>query len=211
MSNPDKSIDPRILEAARKEFLRCGYEKASTNVICKNAGVTWGALAKRYAGKDALFCALVADIAEEFKGVLLGRNNKFHASSVKEQEESALKERSEGEVFIEYIYSNFEEFKLLISCSQGSSYGHYMEELADIVTSSTIRFMKETNHEAIINGQKVSDNTIHILVSSYMYGLFEPVVHGMSREEAVVYTSHLKYFFDVGWANIMRLKEGVAK
>ena len=42
MSKPDKSIDPKILEAAKKEFLEKGYEKASTNVICKNAGVTWG-------------------------------------------------------------------------------------------------------------------------------------------------------------------------
>ena len=48
MSKPDKSIDPKILEAAKKEFLEKGYEKASTNVICKNAGVTWGALQKRY-------------------------------------------------------------------------------------------------------------------------------------------------------------------
>lgn len=206
MSKPDKTIDPRILEAARVEFLKCGYEKASTNVICKNAGVTWGALAKRYAGKDELFCALVSDIAEEFKAVLVGRNETFHQSSVSEQEANALKERSEAEIFIHYIYSNFDAFKLLISCSQGSSYGNYMDELSDILTASTIRFMKETNHEAVISGQKVSDETIHILVSSYMYGLFEPVVHGMSKENAVVYISHLKYFFDVGWANIMRLK-----
>ena len=207
MSNPDKSIEPRILEAAKQEFLEHGYEKTSTNVICKKAGVTWGALAKRYTGKDALFCALVTDVAEEFKAVLLRRNEKFHELSVKEQETNALDERSEGEIFIDYIYSNFDEFKLLISCSQGSSYGNYMEELANILTDSTIRFMKATNHEAIINGQKVSDETIHILVSSYMYGLFEPVVHGMSRKEAETYTEHLKYFFDIGWANIMRLKK----
>lgn len=207
MSNPDKSIDPRILEAAKNEFLEHGYEKASTNVICKKAGVTWGALAKRYSGKDALFCALVSEVAEEFKSVLCGRNDDFHAQSVEEQEENALEGRTEGEFFINYIYANFDEFKLLISCAQGSSYGHYMEELADILTESTICFMKETGHEAVINGQEVSDETIHILVSSYMYGLFEPVVHSMSREDAVTYTAHLKYFFDVGWANIMRLKK----
>lgn len=207
MSNPDKSIDPRIWEAAKQEFLEHGYEKTSTNVICKKAGVTWGALAKRYTGKDALFCDLVADVAEEFKAVLLRRNEKFHELSVEEQEISALEGRSEGEVFIDYIYSNFDEFKLLLCCSQGSSYGHYMEELTNILTESTIRFMEATNHEAVINGQKVSDETIHILVSAYMYGLFEPVVHGMSREEAVTYTEHLKYFFDIGWSNIMRLKK----
>lgn len=47
MSKPDTSIDPRILESAKTEFLLHGYEKASTNVICKNAGVTWGGAGKK--------------------------------------------------------------------------------------------------------------------------------------------------------------------
>lgn len=41
MAKPDPRIDPLILASARAEFLAQGYEKASTNVICKNAGVTW--------------------------------------------------------------------------------------------------------------------------------------------------------------------------
>ena len=77
MSRSDKSIDPRILEAAMAEFLEKGYEKASTNVICKNAGVTWGALQKRYSGKNELFCALVSDAAEKFKAQLVGRKQRF--------------------------------------------------------------------------------------------------------------------------------------
>lgn len=207
MSNPDKSIDPRILQEAKKEFLEKGYEKASTNVICKNAGVTSGALYKRYAGKDELFCALVSAVADEFKMVLLGRNESFHELSPEEQEATALDARTEASAFIEYIYEHFDTFKLLIGCAHGSSYGNYMEELADILTASTIRFMKETGHEAVINGRDVTEATIRILVSSYMYGLFQPVVQDMMREDAIVYTEHLKYFFDAGWAKILCLKK----
>lgn len=47
VAKPDKSLDPKILTAAKEEFLEKGYEKASTNVICKKAGVTWGALKNR--------------------------------------------------------------------------------------------------------------------------------------------------------------------
>ena len=104
MSKSDKSIDPRILEAAMAEFLEKGYEKASTNVICKNAGVTWGALQKRYSGKDALFCALVSDAAEEFKAQLVGANNDFHDQTKEEQEASALHEDTDGNQFIDYVY-----------------------------------------------------------------------------------------------------------
>ena len=37
MAVPDHSIDPRIIESARKEFLEKGFEKASLKSICEGA------------------------------------------------------------------------------------------------------------------------------------------------------------------------------
>ena len=207
MSKPDTSIDPRILESAKSEFLSCGYEKASTNVICKNAGVTSGALYKRFAGKDELFCALVAPAAEEFKSILASEQEDFHSLSDQEKESAAIGSPSEGDGFINYVYSYFDTFKLLIECSEGSSYESYMSDLVEILVGSTERFMSGSNHEAVILGKKATHETIHILISSYLYGLFEPVVQGMNRDEALLYTEQLKYFFNVGWADILRLKK----
>ena len=206
MSKPDKSIDPRILKYAKEEFLSCGYEKASTNVICKNAGVTSGALYKRYSGKDELFSALASPVADEFKAALKTEQNKFHSMTNFEKETAAIGPRTKAAAFVDYIYKHFDIFKLLIVCSKGSSYENYLDELVDILVDSTIRFMKETNHEAIILGKEATTETIHILVSSHLYGFFEPITHDMSREKAIIYTEQLKYFFDVGWSDILRLK-----
>ena len=65
MAVPDHSIDPRILESARKEFLENGFEKASLKAICEGAGVTTGALYKRYKGKEDLFCAVVEQTVKD--------------------------------------------------------------------------------------------------------------------------------------------------
>ena len=59
MAVADRSIDPRILDSARTEFLASGFEKASLKTICEGAGVTTGALYKRYKGKEDLFSAVV--------------------------------------------------------------------------------------------------------------------------------------------------------
>ena len=67
MSVPDKSIDGRLLESAKAEFLKNGYEKTSISVICRNAGVTTGALYKRYDGKEELFSALVSGVVKEME------------------------------------------------------------------------------------------------------------------------------------------------
>lgn len=45
-------LDPRLLAAAKEEFLKKGYEKSSLVCICEAAGVTTGALYKRYKGKE---------------------------------------------------------------------------------------------------------------------------------------------------------------
>ena len=80
------------------------------------------------------------------------------------------------------------------------------DDLVDILERSTRRFMEATGHEAVINGKKAGEKTVHILISSYLYGLFEPVAHEMEKVEAITYVNELKYFFDVGWADILSLK-----
>ena len=55
MARPDTSIDPRIMDSAKEEFRTLGFEKASLKSICQRAGVTTGALYKRYAGCFALW------------------------------------------------------------------------------------------------------------------------------------------------------------
>ena len=61
MANKDKSIDPVLLKSAREQFLAKSFADASVQEICKNAGVTTGALYTRYKGKEELFEAVVED------------------------------------------------------------------------------------------------------------------------------------------------------
>ncbi|HEO7325592.1 TPA: TetR/AcrR family transcriptional regulator, partial [Streptococcus agalactiae] len=70
MANQDISITPRLLENAKKEFKRNGFEKTSLNVICKNAGITTGALYKRFSTKEDLFNSLVEKPANRLKEFL---------------------------------------------------------------------------------------------------------------------------------------------
>ena len=76
MAVADRSIDPRILESARTEFLASGFEKASLKTICEGAGVTTGALYKRYKGKEELFCAVVEQTVSDLYEVAHARGDK---------------------------------------------------------------------------------------------------------------------------------------
>ena len=76
MAVADRSIDPRILDSARTEFLASGFEKASLKTICEGAGVTTGALYKRYKGKEDLFSAVVEQTVPDLYEVAHARGDK---------------------------------------------------------------------------------------------------------------------------------------
>lgn len=204
MSKPDTSIDPRILECAKQEFLSCGYEKASTVTICKNAGVTTGALYKRYSGKEALFCAIVSSAADDLKKQIQTQIEKFHRLPDEKKSKAAFDGQTGSFPYIDFVYDHFEEFKILLECPKGTRYENYMNELVDIIVESTMVFMEETNCKAVIHGEKVSPELIHMVTSAYLSGIFEPVFHDMSREEAKIYVDQLQYFFNIGWEKILQ-------
>lgn len=54
----------RLLDAARRTFLRFGYQKATLDQIADEAGFTKGALYWHFPNKQAIFLALVADAVE---------------------------------------------------------------------------------------------------------------------------------------------------
>ena len=56
----------RIIEAAKQEFLKYGYNDASLRRIASNAGIQVGGLYKHFASKEALFESLVTPAIQGF-------------------------------------------------------------------------------------------------------------------------------------------------
>ena len=57
----EKETKERLLISAKKEFVEKGYLQASLRNICKNAGVTTGALYFFFQDKEDLFAAVVEE------------------------------------------------------------------------------------------------------------------------------------------------------
>ena len=56
----DKQTKIKLIECAKKEFIEKGYMKASLRNICKEAGVTTGAMYFFFKDKEELFESIVA-------------------------------------------------------------------------------------------------------------------------------------------------------
>ena len=130
MAVADRSIDPRILESARTEFLASGFEKASLKTICEGAGVTTGALYKRYKGKEELFCAVVEQTVSDLYEVAHARGDK-DPTAMSNQELIKAWDMDGADMmwWFRFLYDRRDDFYLLLSCSQGTRYANFPPRL----------------------------------------------------------------------------------
>ena len=182
MSKPDRSIDPRIMESAKKEFLSNGFEKASLKTICEDAGVTTGALYKRYKGKEELFCAVVEDpvvALEDF----VEKRSAVPASSLSDNMLIEAWEMNENMFsWFRFLYQYHDGFVLLISGSAGTRYANFQHDLVESMTTKTYEYFLEAKNRGLTHTD-ISMVEMHILLSAFWTTVYEPFIHGYTWDQ----------------------------
>jgi AcrR family transcriptional regulator len=196
MSAADKSIDGRLMECARKEFLAKGFEKASLRNICKCADVTTGALYKRFNGKEELFSSIVEDTSDFIFDCM---KYKDELSKKPQSDEFLVKcWRLRNEDMLDWfkaIMDHKEPFTMLIRCSSGTKYQEFEHELALNMSESNYRFYLQA-YERGIAKTKISKKDLHILDSAYWKAICEPFIHDYTWEEIVDLSANICSFMD---------------
>lgn len=200
MALPDKTIDQRILNAAKEEFLEKGYMKASLRQICADAGVTTGALYNRYAGKDELFQAIVSPFIEKLNAMCVQVEEQDTVFAGDADVEKIWQNPNESMPYlIDILYQNFDCFKLLICCAEGSCYENFFEDFVKSGTTGTFRVMKIAYEKGIAKYLPEEDE-LHVLLTAYYAAIFEPIRHNYSKEKAIQYGETISRFFN--WRDV---------
>lgn len=203
MGESESTTLQNILSAASEEFLQKGFQGASLRNIVRKAGVTTGAFYGYFKSKEELFDALVKDqythILEMYQATL----DNFQGLQPEEQR-SCMGEYTLAEVFrmTDYIYDNFQAFKLILCCSEGTPYENLVHDMSQMDCDATRNFSDTMNQ----NGtpmNAVHPQLEHMLTSGMFYAFFEIVVHEIPKESAAEYIRQLIYFYEAGWQKIM--------
>lgn len=203
MGDNDLNTFQRIMTEGKKEFLKKGYKDASLRNIVKQAGVTTGAFYGYYPDKSALFHALVSPSAEELREFFIKAHQGFADLPV-EQRISRMHNYTDESLryFLDYIYEQFDAFKLIVCRSDGTDYVHYIDSLVEVETEGTQEFIKDAK-QAGYRINEIKPELIHILSSSYFYGVFEVVIHNMPKKAADEYIAGITAFHRAGWDKIL--------
>ena len=185
--NENKETRQHLLECAKREFLEKGYMKASLRNICKEAGVTTGALYFFFKDKEDLLAALVEE-------------------PLRQDQVAQLDIADDGDLeasrqIIRQMYANREAFLLLLTKSQGSRFENCLDEIVDI---SEQQYRRLCDMVTNATGRPRVDDYMthwmaHIMVDTFVH-LF---LHETEERVALKHVDALTMYLVRGWMGIM--------
>lgn len=193
----------KIIESAKKEFLEKGFVNASLRRIAANAGLTTGAMYRHFKDKDALFCALVDNAIEVTTKVVMNADVMTHMKDCNPMgKEHEAKENQILRDYIDYVYSDFDAFILLVSKASGSTHEYFVEEISDLYTKNCMKTLNWLYEEKFVKKQ-LDELTIHVIASSFINAFKEMITHKVPKYEALNFVANIRDFFHNGTMSIM--------
>lgn len=202
----DKATKERLLESAKKEFLEKGYMKASLRTICRNAGVTTGALYFFFEGKEDLLKGL----AEEPLGGLMALIRQHFAEEMERgigvvsldmdrQDINAAKE------IVRFLYQHYDVFLILLSKSQGSRYEDMVSRFADYGEE---HYRKLTAKSAEICGVPTPNRyMVHWLSHMQINAFVHLLTHEPDVEKALANIEEVVVYLVSGWNGLFQSRK----
>ncbi len=201
MSTRDTSLDPKIIESAKKHFLEKGFLYASLKDICRDAGVTTGAIYKRYKGKDDLFADVVKPVIDIFDNAFKETITIYKQSeSSNNLIEASNKSLDRSLYWIKALLKERIAVKILLSRADGTSFSNFSHNLVEINASDSYQFMKNLEKKGLCR-LKMSEKEYHSLVTGYWASVFEIFIHDFTLEEAMEFIPKLSACY--GWDNVI--------
>lgn len=200
----EKETKRKLLDSAKKEFLEKGYMQASLRSICKNAGVTTGALYFFFQDKEDLFASLVEEPLGKLYEVMAE-----HYQEEREQAEKGLtsKEDFSGDLeaarmIIHYMYQYYEEFQLVLTKSQGSKFEQSIDYFVNITEKHYRYFADVVSKRKRI--EPVSDYMIHWIAHMHIDLFVHLLTHEKSEEAAMKYMKSIIQYLFSGWNGLVQ-------
>ena len=203
----EKETRENLLKSAKKEFLQKGFMQASLRNICKNAGVTTGALYFFFKDKEDLFANLVQEPLNQL--YQLKSSHYEQEKEITSIELNTLEDFGEdigiAKQIMHFMYQYYDEFYLILIKSQGSCYENCIDYFVD-VSEKHYRIMADKIAET--RGTKRLDDYLihwvaHMQIDAFVYLL----THEDSEDEAVKQIESIVYYIICGWFAMFQTKE----
>ena len=192
-----------LIESAKKEFKEKGYNKASLRDICANAGVTTGALYFFFENKADLFSAIVDAPLKGLKKIIMDHfaEDVDYMGSIKDLDKIEMDHSDVTDAFVDYIYSYYDSFILILTASENTVYENCVDELVDM-TQSAIPMMI-----AKLPGYTYDKFMSHWMAHTTIEAFINVIKHEPDVEVAKKKLRPIMNYLVQGWVTLAMVKE----
>lgn len=208
----DKETKRLLIESAKAEFIEKGFEKASLRTICKNAGVTTGALYFFFNNKEDLFSAIVEKPYRTLINALLEHYKEhdviFGSASVTTEIGDAFVPGNHDDalyILVHLLYQNYDAFRLLLEKSQGTRYENCVDEVVELTERSFLSMAKR-----IVDLKpelKVNEYMCHWLTHISIDAFIHMLTHVPDEATALKYVKKTMDFILNGWIELVLIED----
>lgn len=205
----DKETKKALLASARQEFMEKGYTNASLRSICKNAGVTTGALYFFFENKEALFNELTDAAVSGLYQIMLkhyeDEKNLDEKDIIGIIAQSDFSEDMEamGSV-IHHMYQYRQDILLVLTKSQGTKYENIVDEFIEL-TERHLQMIAEKIQRAY-GGTVISKPIVHWVSHMQIDAFVYVITHIEKEEDALLYMEQMVKFMINGWYAMINKK-----
>ena len=182
-----KTIKETLIESARDEFFKKGYDKASLRVICANANVTTGALYSSFNNKEDLLRAVLEDtINESFQYVDRVISDQFECESSVSVSE-----------LISFLQGRRKEFHILFYGCSKTAYEKYRDTLLD-------KAAEIFSHNFRKNSISIDERLVRLLAKKSIDSYIDLVGMDYPKQETVILARAMNLYTKAGLAALIR-------
>lgn len=207
----------RLLESARQEFMEKGYMQASLRNICKNAGVTTGALYFFFQDKEDVFAALVEEPLQKLYEVmsrhyqaeleLISRKaDAGKGESLPEEVDPGMEDDSDDQKaaagIVHYMYQYYDEFMLILTKSQGSRFEDSVDRFVEITERHYRVFVDQMTAGREL--PPAEEYLIHWLSHMTIDMFVHLLTHESSEQAALQHVELMVQYMTEGWYGLFR-------
>lgn len=196
----ERETKDKLLISAKQEFLEKGYQKASLRNICKNAGVTTGALYFFFQDKEDLFASIVQPSLDRIIA-MLSQHTKQELMELQEhpdaQEDNMQDDIVASQAILDVLYGDYDNILLILTKSQGSRYEHCVDEFVDMLQQS---YRVLSVEQARRMGVKPPDDyTLHWVSHIQIDAFVQLILHEPDKVKALEHLDSILRYLLAGW------------
>lgn len=200
----DKETRNKLLQSARAEFLEKGYMKASLRTICKNAGVTTGALYFFFQDKEDLFESIAKETINNIWQMMQGHYNDERVMAengmTTEEIQDNHSDLNESAAIIHQMYLHRDDILLVLTKAQGTKF----ENIADkfIETSEVHYRAMAAEMQKLYPGKSVDDQMLHWLAHMQIDAFIYMITHIEKEEDGLAFMRQFITYMITGWVGL---------